>query len=74
MVVPIQELPTQNESTARCTYREVKDPLKLYQGKDCAEVFCKYIESEAKRLYHMFPEMLMKCLTKEEWREFRGCD
>ena len=35
-----------------CTYstyadREVKDPLKLYQGKDCVEVVCRHIKSEA---------------------------
>ena len=49
-----------------CAYREVKDPLKLYQAKDCVEVFCKHIKEEAKRLYHMFPEMPLKCLTQEE--------
>ena len=35
------------------------------------EVFCKYIEEEAKRLYNMFPERPMKRLTQEEWREFK---
>ena len=55
-----------------CAYGEVKDPLKLYQGKDHVEVFCKHIEEEAKRLYHMYPERPMKCLTQEEWREFKG--
>ena len=37
-------------------YGEVKDPLKLYRGKDCLEKFCDYIRQEAYRLYHMFPE------------------
>ena len=53
-----------------CAYREAKDPLKLYRGKDCIEVFCKHIEGDAKRLYNMFPERPMKRLTQEEWREF----
>ena len=52
-------------------YGEVKDPLKLYEGRDCIEVFCKHIESEAKRLYNMFPEKPIKRLTQEEWREFK---
>ena len=55
-----------------CTYREVRNPLKLYRGKDCAEVFCRHIESEAKKRYNMFPERPMKCLIYEEWREFNG--
>ena len=49
---------------------KVENPLKLYRGEDCVEVFCDYIENEAKRPYHMFPEKPMKCLTHEEWREF----
>ena len=55
-----------------CAYGEVKDPLKLYQGKDCVEVFCKYIKEEVKRLYHMFLERPMKSSTQEEWRDFKG--
>ena len=46
-------------------YGEVKDPLKLYRGKDCIEKFCKYVKEEAKRLYHMFPETLMDPLTEK---------
>ena len=53
-----------------CAYGEVKDPLKLYRGKDCIEVFCKHIKSEAKRLFNMFPERPMKRLTQEECRGF----
>ena len=30
-----------------CAYGEVKDPLKFYRGKDCVEIFCRHIESEA---------------------------
>ena len=48
------------------TYGKVEIPLKLYRGEDCVEVFCNYIENEAKRLYHMFPEKPMKPLTREE--------
>ena len=51
-------------------YGEVKNPLKLYRGENCVEVFCDYIENEVKRLYHMFPEKPMNRLTLEEWREF----
>ena len=46
--------------------------MKLYWGKDCVEVFCKHVKEEAKRLYYMFPEMPMKCLAQEEWREFNS--
>ena len=44
--------------------------MKLYRGEDCVKMFCDYIENEAKRLYHMFPERPMNPLTREEWREF----
>ena len=51
-------------------YGEVENPLKLYRGKDCVEVFCNYIKEETKRLYHMFPEKPMKPLTSKEWKEY----
>ena len=41
-------------------YGGVEDSLRLYQGKDCIEVFCNHIEEEAKRLYHVFPHKLME--------------
>ena len=41
---------------SKFAYGEVKNPLKLYRGKDCLEKFCYYIKQEANRLYHMFPE------------------
>ena len=47
-------------------YREVKDPLRLYRGKDCLEKFCDYIRQEANRLYHMFPEKPMDPLTPKQ--------
>ena len=51
-------------------YGKVENPLKLYRGKDCVEVFCDYVENETKRLHHMFPEKPMKSLTREQWRKF----
>ena len=51
-------------------YRDVKDPLKLYRGENCVQVFCNYIENEAKRLYHMFPKKPMNSLTHDELRKF----
>ena len=41
---------------SKFAYREVKDQLKLYRGKDCLEKFCDNIRQEARRLYHMFPK------------------
>ena len=41
---------------SKFAYGEVKDPLKLYRGKDCLEKFWDCIRQEARRLYHMFPE------------------
>ena len=38
---------------SKFTYREVKDPLKLYRVKDCIQVFCDYVKREARRLYHV---------------------
>ena len=55
---------------SKFAYGDVKNPLKLYRGNDCAEKFCDYIENEVKRLYHMFPMKPMKPLTYEQWREF----
>ena len=40
-------------------YGEVKDPLKLYRGKDCIRKFCDYIIGEPRRLYSSFPEKLV---------------
>ena len=51
-------------------YGEVKNPLKLYRGKDCVKVFCDYVSNEARRLYNMFPEKLLKPLTREQWRKY----
>ena len=51
-------------------YGEVKDPLRLYRGKDCLEKFCDYIRQEANRLYHMFPEKPMDPSTKKQWKKY----
>ena len=55
---------------SKFAYGKVENPLKLYRGDNCVEVFCDYIENEVKRVYHIFPEKPMKHLTHEEWREF----
>ena len=56
---------------SRFAYGEVKDPLKLYRGKDCLEKFCDYIRQEAHRLYHMFPETPMNPLIKKQWKKYK---
>ena len=55
---------------SKFAYGKVENPLKLYRGEDCLEVFCDYIENEVKRLHNLFLEKPMKRLTHEEWREF----
>ena len=55
---------------SKLAYGEVKDPLKLYRGKDCLEKFCDYIRQEAHRLYHMFPEKPMDPLTPKQWKKY----
>ena len=56
---------------SKFAYGEVENPLKLYRGKNCVEVFCDYVKNEVKRLYHMFPEKPMNRLTREERGEFK---
>ena len=56
---------------SKFAYGEVSNPTFQYRGEDCVEVFCDYVENEAKRLYHMFPKKPMDPLTREEKREFR---
>ena len=55
---------------SKFAHGNVEDPLKVYRGRDCVEVFCDYIEKEVNRLYNMFPEKKMDPLTQEEWREY----
>ena len=51
-------------------YGEVKNPLKLYRGKDCVSTFCKHIITEAHHLYNSFPEKPMEPLTKTQLKEY----
>ena len=53
---------------SKFAYGKVKNPLKLYRGKDCVQVFCDYVKKEVRRLYHMFHEKPMEPLTSEEWK------
>ena len=55
---------------SKFAYGKVENPLKLYRGEDCVEVFCSSIYNEARGLYHMFPEKWMKPLTCEQWRKY----
>ena len=45
---------------SKFAYGDIDNPLTLYRGKDCIETFCNYIKGEARRLYHMFPELPMR--------------
>ena len=56
---------------SKFVYGEVKDPLKIYRGKDCVEKFCNYIKQEAYRLYHMFPELPMIPLSIKQWKKYK---
>ena len=56
---------------SKFAYGEVKDPLRLYRGKDCLEKFCDYIRQEANRLYHMFAEKPMDPLTRKQWKRYK---
>ena len=51
-----QHIPSSWCVYSKFAYGDVDDPLKLYRGKNCIEMFCDYIRQEAHRLYHMFPE------------------
>ena len=56
---------------SKFAYGDVDNPLRLYRGKDCIETFCNYIRGEARRLYHMFPELPMGPLTKKQWKIYK---
>ena len=56
---------------SKFAYGDVDDLLRLYRGKDCIETFCNYIEGEARRLYHMLPELPMSPLTKKKWKKYK---
>ena len=52
-------------------YGKVKDPLKLYRGKDCVKKFCNHIIGEARRLYGSFPENPMEPSKKAQWKDYK---
>ena len=56
---------------SKFAYRDVDDLLRTYRGKDCIKTFCNYIKREARRLYHMFPELPMGPLTKKQWKKYK---
>ena len=56
---------------SKFAYSEVKDPLKIYRGKDCVKKFCDHVKGEAHRLYHAFPEKPMGPLTKKQWKKYK---
>ena len=56
---------------SKFAYGDVDNPLRTYRGQDCIETFCNYIKGEARRLYHMFPKLLMGLLTKKEWNKYK---
>ena len=56
---------------SKFAYGDVDNPLRTYRGKDCTEMYCNYIKGEARRLYHMFPELPMDLLTKKQWKKYQ---
>ena len=56
---------------SKFTYGDVDNPLRTYRGKDCIETFRNYVEREAHRLYHMFPELPMDPLTEKQWKKYK---
>ena len=57
---------------SKFAYGDVPDALKIYRGKDCVEKFVSYVQSEACRLYKLFPEKPMNKLSREEWKRFNS--
>ena len=56
---------------SKFAYGDADNPLRLYRSKDCIETFCNYIKGEARRLYHMFPELPMDLLTKKQGKKYK---
>ena len=56
---------------SKFAYGDVDNPLRTYRGNNCIETFCNYIKGEARRLYHMFPELPMDPLTKKQWKKYK---
>ena len=55
---------------SKFAYEDVDNPLRTYRGKDCIETFCDFMKGEARRLYHMFPELPKGPLTKKQWNKY----
>ena len=55
-------------------YRDVPDPLKMYQGKECVKKFVEYIEEEVKWLYETFTRQHVTKLTDAMNREHKAAD
>ena len=51
-------------------YGGVKNPLKLYRGKDCIRKFCKHIIGEAHHLYRSFCKKPMEPPMKAQWKDY----
>ena len=64
--VIIYHIPSGFCVNSKFAYEEVENPLKLYRGENCVEVFLDCISNEARWLYHMFPEKQMKPVTREQ--------
>ena len=56
---------------SKFAYSGVKDPLKLYRGKDCVRKFCEHVIGEARHLYQSFPEKPMESLMKAQWKDYK---
>ena len=64
-----QQTPTGWYVYSKFAYGDVDNPLRTYRGKNCIETCWNYIKGEARRLYHMFPELPMGPLTKKQWNK-----
>ena len=56
---------------SKFAYGDVDNPPRTYRGKDCIETVCNYIKEEVHRLHHMFPEVPMGPLSKEQWKKYK---
>ena len=73
---PYSQNVNQHVSSGWCVYSkfaygEVKDPRKIYRGKDCVKKFCHHVKGDTHRLYHSLPEKPMGPLTKKQWEKYK---
>ena len=52
-------------------YGKVKNPLKLYRGKDCVKKFCYQVIGEAHHLHSSFLKKPMEPFTKVQWKDYK---